>query len=739
MSNLAHRLLLTALATTAAVAQQPDVAGWNLSDPASRAARVAELRGRAETNRASAHAQARREGWSPAGEARGRRFELQAYRDGRPRIYAEENAHAAISTAADLLWPAPYQLSGQGLTIGIWDGGSVRSTHQELNGRVTVMDGAAVAQHATHVGGTLIASGVTASARGMAGRARLDSYDWNSDDAEMTARGMAATSEVGRIQLSNHSYGYLTGWDYGNYSGVYAWHWFGVWGEREDRNFGMYSSVATNWDHICRNAPYYLPCKSAGNDRNDAGPAAGETFYYYNAGWIAKTYVPATDPYTDGWDNGGYDTIGDNGVSKNVLTVGAVNDAVSGGVRLPANGTMSSFSCWGPADDGRIKPDVVANGVDLTSCDSAGDAAYVSMSGTSMSTPNACGTLALLVEYWRALFGTNSYPLSSTLKALVIHTADDLGNAGPDYQNGWGLINAQSAANLLLSHSNTPAASRVVENFLSSTLRGRTNTVISDGTQPLRITLCWTDPAGAAQTTLDNTTARLVNNLNLRLVSPSGVTNFPYLLIRTNPSAAAVTGTNNVDNVEQIYLASPAAGTYRLIIAINSTVSGTTQRYSVVTSGNVAGSLLPLVVQSSPAGVGSAVPALGTNQVSSGTVVNAYTPGPWTWISTTGLATYACTGWTGNGSVSVLGAGTGTTFTLNNASTLTWHWVLSDLVLSNTTVSGVFTAAVRDTLSAGRSYALSSTSRVEFQAGRWITMRPAFSAPTGSQLRVRVP
>jgi hypothetical protein len=88
---------------------------------------------------------------------------------------------------------------------------------------------------------------------------------------------------------------------------------------------------------------------------------------------VTKTYDPATDPYNDGWDNGGFDTVGHIGNAKNIMTVGAVNDAVSGGVRSPAAATMSTFSCWGPTDDGRVKPDIVANGVGLYSSLSAGD------------------------------------------------------------------------------------------------------------------------------------------------------------------------------------------------------------------------------------------------------------------------------------------------------------------------------------------------------------------------------
>ncbi len=64
-------------------------------------------------------------------------------------------------------------------------------------------------------------------------------------------------------------------------------------------------------------------------------------------------------------------------------------DAVTGGLRDPAKATISSFSSWGPTDDGRIKPDVVANGEALYSSLNGSNTSYGSYSGTSMATPNA--------------------------------------------------------------------------------------------------------------------------------------------------------------------------------------------------------------------------------------------------------------------------------------------------------------------------------------------------------------
>ena len=551
-----------------------------LATEAGRRQKVQALTERSVLAKRAAEALAKRRGWPIRGELPGGRlFELMEIVEGRPRYYITDNANAAISTAADRIrGTPPYNVSGAGLTVGVWDGGSVLSTHQEFGGRVTAMDGAASHYHATHVGGTIGATGVVAAAKGMAPSVRIDSYEWNSDLAEMTSRAATVPAEAGKIYLSNHSYGYITGW-----SGT---DWYGVNGEREDRRFGQYSTTAVSWDALHYSAPYYLAFKAAGNDRDDTAPSAGTTYRYLNGGsWVSKVYDPATDPYADGWDQGGYDTLEEVTTAKNIMTVGAVNDAVSGGVRVPANGTMSTFSNWGPTDDGRIKPDIVANGVSLYSTYNTSDSSYASMSGTSMATPNAAGTAALLVEYYGNFFPGQAMR-SSTLKGLIIHTADDLGRPGPDYSYGWGLLNAEAAANQIQKHAGAPNSLFLKESLLDAVTPSESYVFHWDGVQPIRATICWTDPAGPAKSTLDDRTPVLVNDLDIKITGPGGTpAYFPYVLDLYNPTNVAKTGTNVLDNVEQIYIAAPAAGLYTLTVSHKGTLSGGQQHYSLFLTG----------------------------------------------------------------------------------------------------------------------------------------------------------
>lgn len=354
--------------------------------------------------------------------------------------------------------------------------------------------------------------------------------------------------------------------------------------------FGMYNSYALTWDEICYFTPYYLPFKSAGNDRSDAAPALGNPFEYYDPGdpnqvdgWVIKIYDP-NDPNEDGWSDAGHDTIGPHGVAKNIMTVGAVDDAVSGGLRNVSSGTMSAFSGWGPADDGRIKPDIVANGILLYSAHDSSNSAYASFSGTSMAAPNASGSAILLAEYYGELFPGQAMR-ASTLKGLIIHTADDLGNTGPDYVNGWGLMDTEAAAAIIMEQYGFPSEEIIVESTINEQGTPTNSYAIAwDGTGSFRVTLCWTDPIKEAFTGLDNSSPALVNDLDIRITSPGGVTTyFPYILNPGSPSSPATTGDNILDNVEQINIAATGVpGVYILEVSRKGILKYGKQDYSLI-------------------------------------------------------------------------------------------------------------------------------------------------------------
>ncbi len=561
----------------------------SFSDESVRNAKVKQLLEKDQKEKAEAEAWAHANNKRIRYEVDGTLHELMRIENGIPIYYITYNYNAAISTAADLIRnTSPYNLNGSNVTVGVWDGGSVLSTHQEFDGRVTVKDGAASHYHSTHVGGTIGAKGVVASAKGMAPSVKIDSYEWTSDEAEMASRAASAPNQSTKIYISNHSYGTASGWVWANWSGVEAWHWYRNISTMYDYSFGRYSSYARDWDVIAYNAPYYLIMKSSGNDRNDT-PSNGNTIYYYNSGWHPVAYNSASHPKGDGvYYNNGYDCITSKGVAKNILTVGAVNDAVSSGVRwLPPS--MASFSSWGPADDGRIKPDVVGNGVNLYSCDNGYNSDYTTLSGTSMSSPNVCGSAALLVQHYRNL--NSSDMRSSTLKGIIIHTADDIGNPGPDYAYGWGLMNTKVAADVISKGTVlSDMSAQITEGLLDNANSDDEYSFTIDGSEPFKVTICWTDPQGAWTSTHNNRTPVLINDLDLRIVSPNGTTNYPFVLDVNNPSANATTGDNIVDNVEQIIIntgATPGAYTVEITHKGFQPYEPDYQHYSLIVSGAI--------------------------------------------------------------------------------------------------------------------------------------------------------
>ena len=564
--------------------QVPPQRGF-LSNPAVRGRQVEDLGRQSILRKQEAWAEARRQGWAPRRQFGDEIVELMAIEGGRVYMYKTLDTNAAISIAVDQIRNvSPYNLSGAGLTAGIWDAGSARATHQELVGRVSVLDGADAVDHSTHVAGILAATGVIQNAMGMAPEAFLDSYDWNSDVTEMTSRAMSYPDEPGTLQVSNHSYGYSCGWE----TSYNPPRWFGTWssGVRESDSFGQYDSKSAAWDQVCYNAPYYLPFKAAGNDRGDSAPDDGETFeYYFHLSWRTAVYDSSVDPYSDNWDDGGFDTLSSVSNAKNVMTVGSVNDAVTDGQRDLARGTMTSYSSWGPTDDGRIKPDIVTNGAGVYSCIAASDIGYTTWSGTSMATPGAAGAAILLIEYYGQLF-PGQVMRASTIKALLIHTADDLGNPGPDYKYGWGLVNAQAAADLIKAHFDYPEFGKITEGLLDGANPADTYAFDWDGVQAIRATLCWTDPPATAVSGLDNPSPRLINDLDLRIVDPNGTIYMPFVLHLSSPADAATTGDNTADNVEQVLIAAPVLpGSYTVQVSHKGSLTNGEQYYSLILSG----------------------------------------------------------------------------------------------------------------------------------------------------------
>ncbi|MDY8137517.1 GEVED domain-containing protein [Aquimarina sp. 2201CG5-10] len=456
-------------------------------------------------------------------------MELQRIENGRPIYYGTHNVAAARSTRANHLnsgGSLGLNLMGQNMTAYVWDGGVADRNHQEYDGaggsnRFTPGDGSSADDHAAHVTGTIMASGFTASAKGMAPHAKAIGYDWNSDLSEATS------SASNGMLVSNHSYGLV---------GMPA------------SAYGAYIAEARDWDQIMYNAPNYLVVTSAGNNGTNNvnnNPVGGVS---------------------------GYDKMMGRGAAKNSLTVANAQDANIDSSGNLVSVSINSGSSQGPTDDLRIKPDITGNGTNVYS--SLRNNTYGNYTGTSMSAPNVTGSLLLLQQHHRNTQG--SFMKAATLKGLALHTADDAGANGPDPIFGWGLMNTKRAAETITQKGNE---SRIEEVTLNS---GQTYTITvnSDNTNPLLASISWTDRAGTVNNSANVSTPVLINDLDIR-VSKSGTTYSPWRLTGVTTNGR---GDNRVDPYERVDITG-ASGTYTITVTHKGNLTGGSQAFSLIVTG----------------------------------------------------------------------------------------------------------------------------------------------------------
>ena len=394
----------------------------------------------------------------------------------------DDNVDAAAMSNIDDIQGAPYFLDGGTINVGQWEGGNALATHQDLTPRVTVIKANTPGDHATHVAGTIMSSGANnAAGMGMAFAANLFSYS-NQPNVGTVATEMSDAFTNEGISTANHSWGIS---DTDGYNAA-------------DANlFGRYESQARGWDIAIFNTGLVVG-NSSGNDNDDCDGGG-------NCDGILGT------------DGRYYDTIDSAGCAKNNITVGNLTDD---GVNI----AMSSST--GPMDDGRIKPDLVANGTSLISpcfdSDNPGqNNVYCNFGGTSMATPTVVGAMTLLYEHFTTVYGGVT-PAADTLKAIAVNTAVDLGIAGPDYTFGHGLLDALACAQVIdMKQTRIQLGSVDQDDVMTFKVQ------VPPGTAELRMTLAWTDPAGPTKAA-PSATPDLVNNLDLVAVSPGNVTRFPF-------------------------------------------------------------------------------------------------------------------------------------------------------------------------------------------------------------------
>jgi hypothetical protein len=426
-----------------------------------------------------------------------------------------------LRTGANIVQAAPYSLDGSGIKVLVYDAGTAYATHPDFGWRVHVRDSSGEHYHSTHVAGTIGGSGAASSGlyRGMAPGVGIESYGLEqagglhegflyTDPCDIEADYSQAITTYG-ADIANNSIGTNTA------ANGYPCDWEG--------NYGVTDVLI---DTIVRgdggNPLFTSPFRvvwANGNERN--------------SGRCGTTYHTTAPP----------------ACAKNHITVGALNSN---------DDSVTGFTSWGPADDGRMKPDISAPGCQsngdsgVTSCTTGGG--YQVLCGTSMASPTVCGLGALMLQDYRAHYPSKPDFRNSTLKILLAQTAVDLFNPGPDYQTGYGSVRIQPAIDLMRT-------SNWLEGEVSQAGTVMLLAIVNPGDSQLKVTLAWDDVPGTP-----NVSPALVNDLDLRVYSPTNVRAYPWTLGGVaNPSAAAVrTQENRLDNIEQVFVESPQAGAWRI-------------------------------------------------------------------------------------------------------------------------------------------------------------------------------
>jgi hypothetical protein len=394
------------------------------------------------------------------------------------------------------------RLLGDGVVVGVGDD-SDPSTHIDFAGRLIERNPNAAAFHATHVSGTVGGGGIlNPMYQGMAPHATIISQFYD----DLLHNTPSYINDFDMV-LTNNSYTYYpSGCQYN----------------------GEYDALAYYVDALSWLYPQTLHSFASGNDGN---------------------YACSPYPLQLATVKSGYQS------AKNVLVVGNIDTY--------HNYIINSGSSCGPTLDGRLKPEVVAGGSAITS--TLPNNTYGQSWGTSMACPTAVGTMALLEQRYRQLYGGDAPAI--LLKALTCNTATDLGNPGPDYTFGFGSVNGLDAVKSM-------EAGQFSYGTVGNGGNASTTIPVPAGLAQLRVMVYWADyPAAPFSATA------LVNNLDLTVTDPGSTIHHP-LILNPDPAHAtdnAVEGVDNLNNIEQVVINNPTGGTFNINIAGTSVPEGPQQ------------------------------------------------------------------------------------------------------------------------------------------------------------------
>jgi hypothetical protein len=240
-----------------------------------------------------------------------------------------------------------------------------------------------------------------------------------------------------------------------------------------------------------------------------------------------------------------------------------------------ANDNWSYGASIGPAADGRIKPDIAAyyDWVWTSDADPGGYVGgddYNNFGGTSAATPIVAGHLGLIYQMWgHGVFGNSvgagdifdNRPHNTTAKAILLNSTKQWTFSGSSHDltrmhQGWGMPDLKRAYD-------NGGHTFVIDEEVTLGDQGAAawDITVPAGAPEFRATLVYSDRAGTTSSVLHR-----INDLSMRVTDPAG--NFYWgnngLLASMTSTAGGVS--NSKDTVEQVILANPVAGIWKVEI-----------------------------------------------------------------------------------------------------------------------------------------------------------------------------
>ncbi len=420
------------------------------------------------------------------------------------------NNKSEASSKANVLrsmLPGGRDLDGAGVVIGVGDD-SDPTRHIDFTGRLINRAANVGGSHGLHVMGTVGGAGI-----------RQDLYTGFAPGSTIIAQRFSGILAYASAYVQDHGM-VITNNSYGNVD--------------ECPELGSYDLISRALDQQAFQLPNLQHVFAVGNSGDSS-----------------------CSPYPAGFGNvlAGYQP------AKNIITVGNTDET----------GALFHNSSRGPVRDGRIKPEIVAQGTLVNS--TIPTHFYGTNSGTSMSAPAVSGGLALLYQRYKQLHaGAN--PKNGLMKSLLCNGATDKGNSGPDYSYGFGFLNLLRSVTMLEQNNY----------FISSVSSGGSSThniTIPAGSSiaRMKVMLYWNDSAAAALAV--NT---LVNDLDLTVTDPSSTTHLPLVLnsLPANVNTPAAPGADHINNIEQVVIENPAPGNYSFSVAGTTIPFGGQHEYYLV-------------------------------------------------------------------------------------------------------------------------------------------------------------